>query len=85
MEASFWINFLTEFRPHTICAWTRPMKIEWFKLLSRRGVYVAETRTRPMVECIIDLLYRSEHVGTAKGDADHTGVENASDNDSNTN
>lgn len=67
--SSLWVNFLTSLRPHTIRAWTKPMQIEWFDLMRRRGIYIQDNIALPMIECIIDLLYISDHISKEDWDA----------------
>lgn len=38
------------------------MQIEWFDLLTRRGVYVSTSRTRPINEKLIDFIYKRNHI-----------------------
>lgn len=73
-----WRSFITSFRPHTVKTWTRSNLIEWTDLLTSRGVYVDDNRSRSPTEAIIDLLYRSSHISCKDmsnyaGDGHHDG------------
>lgn len=57
-------DFITAFRPHTIEKRTRPMLCEWRELLIHCGIYINPDRTRRMVDSIIYILYREDHIGS---------------------
>lgn len=40
------------------------MQVEWFDLLTWRKVYIEETRTLPMIECIVEIIYRKNQIRT---------------------
>lgn len=67
-----WHTFVMGFRPHTIRSWTPSSTLEWFDLLTSRGVHVATDKSRTMKELIVDILYRDEHIKHVPDDDDET-------------
>lgn len=57
-----WSDRITNFMPHKVWSWTRPMASEWRNLLTKRGIYVDDDRKRDPAEAFIEILYQEEHV-----------------------
>lgn len=69
-----WRSFITTFRPSTIHSLPRAILLEWLDLLTTREVFFDTDRTRPVAECIIDVLYRKDHVKAAEIEVGETTV-----------
>lgn len=62
-EESFWIEFISMFRPHTTKEWDYKLVMKWKHFLRKGGVYVKIGRNRTdRAQKLVDLLFRESHI-----------------------
>lgn len=65
---ALWLDFITEFRSHSIRSWTRPILATWMDFLIDRDVYVITGRSTSRSEAIVELLHLDAHINVAQTD-----------------